>query len=148
MSNEFGHQSIDSRDSGNIAMLLHGEVDESAKTPSSPQHVSRQDSGVPEDMASPKEFLEVNEEEEDPNGTINSECNITVIHVTTGNFGNIGCQEAVNEDLSGVQEVQENEGSSRDFTPESKDSKDGSDSGVDGCVNELPRVRYLLNIFY
>lgn len=85
------------------------------------QNVARQDSGVPEDLASP-----INDEtrplsgEEDPNLTVNSECNITVIHVS---------------------ELESRKASEKSHT-ENKDSKDGSDSGVEGCAAETPRVSY------
>lgn len=72
------------------------------------QNVARQDSGVPEDLASP-----INDE--DPDLTMNSECNITVIHIT---------ENKTNEKSLG----------------DNKDSKDGSDSGVEGCAAEVPEV--------
>ncbi|XP_014477986.1 PREDICTED: uncharacterized protein LOC106746185 isoform X2 [Dinoponera quadriceps] len=83
------------------------------------QNVARQDSGVPEDLASP-----INDEtrplnEEDPDLTMNSECNITVIHITESQNGK----------------------TSEKSLSENKDSKDGSDSGVEGCATEVPRVR-------
>lgn len=132
-------QAIDSPDSsGTARMLLHGEVDDEVvgKSTSSPQHVARQDSGVPEDMASPK-----NESaEEDPDGTMNSDCNITVIHVTSDSGEKI-------EDIESIaREARENEASPLHTTPESKDSKDGSDSGVEGCIGETPRVQRNLDI--
>lgn len=75
--------------------------------PPTPQYVTRQDSGVPEDLSSPstKESPVI----DDLDDTGNSDCNITVIHVS--------------ETLA-----------------ESKDTKDGSDSGVEGCTAELARV--------
>jgi len=85
------------------------------------QNVARQDSGVPEDLASP-----INDEtrplngEEDLDLTMNSECNITVIHITES-------ESAKNEKS----------------LAENKDSKDGSDSGVEGCATEVPRVNFL-----
>lgn len=75
-------------------------------------NVARQDSGVPEDLASPLNG------EEDPDLTMNSECNITVIHITES-------QNRKADDKS---------------LAENKDSKDGSDSGVEGCATEAPRV--------
>lgn len=88
------------------------------KVSSPMQNVARQDSGVPEDLASP-----VNDEsrplnEEDPDLTMNSECNITVIHITESQSGK----------------------TSEKSLSENKDSKDGSDSGVEGCATEVPRV--------
>ncbi|XP_012277773.1 myosin-11 [Orussus abietinus] len=89
---------------------------------SSGQNVARQDSGVPEDLASPTgESKRLNEE--DPDGTINSDCNITVIHVPA--------DPADRKDDS----------ADRKDLAEGKDSKDGSDSGVEGCAAEVPRVR-------
>lgn len=88
------------------------------------QNVARQDSGVPEDLASP-----INDEtrplngEEDLDLTMNSECNITVIHITES-------KSATNEKA----------------LAENKDSKDGSDSGVEGCATEVPRVNFILFI--
>ncbi|XP_011308884.1 uncharacterized protein corn [Fopius arisanus] len=80
--------------------------------PASPQYVSRQDSGVPEDLSSPSaKTSPENDEDDDPNGTMNSDCNITVIHVT----------DTLVEGKD-------------------KDTKDGSDSGVEGCATEIPRV--------
>lgn len=76
------------------------------------QNVARQDSGVPEDLASPLNG------EQDPDLTMNSDCNITVIHIT---------------------ESQNNKANDKSLT-ENKDSKDGSDSGVEGCATEVPRV--------
>ncbi|XP_015111648.1 uncharacterized protein LOC107037547 isoform X2 [Diachasma alloeum] len=79
--------------------------------PASPQYVTRQDSGVPEDLSSPSNKTSPENDDEDPNGTMNSDCNITVIHVT----------DALTEGKD-------------------KDNKDGSDSGVEGCTTEIPRV--------
>ncbi|XP_012541158.1 uncharacterized protein LOC105839412 isoform X2 [Monomorium pharaonis] len=87
---------------------------------SSPMNVARQDSGVPEDLASPLNG------EEDPDLTMNSECNITVIHITES-------QNSKTSDKS---------------LAENKDSKDGSDSGVEGCATEVPRVRSRNSIDY
>ncbi|XP_032688409.1 uncharacterized protein LOC116852311 isoform X2 [Odontomachus brunneus] len=101
-----------------VAMETYSE--ENCLKVSSPiQNVARQDSGVPEDLASP-----VNDEtrplnEEDPDLTMNSECNITVIHISESQSGK----------------------TSEKSLSENKDSKDGSDSGVEGCATEVPRVR-------
>ncbi|XP_015602230.1 uncharacterized protein LOC107271123 isoform X2 [Cephus cinctus] len=109
--------------------------DENSLKVSPPQNVPRQDSGVPEDLASPSiEAKPV--AEDDPNETIDSDCNITVIHVA-----------------SSTENHKENEvlmpGNERkDFVGESKDSKDGSDSGVEGCATEVPRVRSRNSIDY
>ncbi|XP_025155884.1 uncharacterized protein LOC105185336 isoform X1 [Harpegnathos saltator] len=88
------------------------------KVSSPMQNVARQDSGVPEDLASP-----INDEtrplnEEDPDLTVNSECNITVIHIS---------------------ETQDSKNSEKSLN-ENKDSKDGSDSGVEGCATEASRL--------
>ncbi|XP_024885070.1 uncharacterized protein LOC112463113 isoform X1 [Temnothorax curvispinosus] len=87
---------------------------------SSPMNVARQDSGVPEDLASPLN------EEEDPDLTMNSDCNITVIHIT---------------------ESQNSKANDKTLA-ENKDSKDGSDSGVEGCATEVPRVRSRNSVDY
>ncbi|XP_072745853.1 uncharacterized protein Corn isoform X2 [Anoplolepis gracilipes] len=103
------------------------ESENCLKVSSTMQNVARQDSGVPEDLASP-----INDEtsplngEEDPDLTMNSECNITVIHITES------------------QNAKMNEKS----LAENKDSKDGSDSGVEGCATEVPRVRSRNSIDY
>ncbi|KAL0128674.1 hypothetical protein PUN28_003804 [Cardiocondyla obscurior] len=82
-----------------------------------PMNVERQDSGVPEDLASPLN------EEEDPDLTMNSECNITVIHIT---------------------ESQNSKANDKSLT----ENKDGSDSGVEGCATEIPRVRSRNSVDY
>ncbi|TGZ37628.1 Uncharacterized protein DBV15_03340 [Temnothorax longispinosus] len=87
---------------------------------SSPMNVARQDSGVPEDLASPLNG------EEDPDLTMNSDCNITVIHITES-------QNSKTNDKT---------------LAENKDSKDGSDSGVEGCATEVPRVRSRNSVDY
>ncbi|KAL6255976.1 hypothetical protein P5V15_013213 [Pogonomyrmex californicus] len=83
-------------------------------------NVARQDSGVPEDLASPLNG------EEDPDLTMNSECNITVIHITES----------------------QNSKANEKSLAENKDSKDGSDSGVEGCATEVPRVRSRNSVDY
>ncbi|XP_025992216.1 uncharacterized protein LOC105195627 [Solenopsis invicta] len=83
-------------------------------------NVARQDSGVPEDLASPLNG------EEDPDLTMNSDCNITVIHIS---------------------ESQSNKTSDKSLA-ENKDSKDGSDSGVEGCATEVPRERNRNSVDY
>lgn len=96
------------------------ESENCLKVSSTMQNVARQDSGVPEDLASP-----INDEaqpltrEEDLDLTMNSECNITVIHITESQNGKTNEKSLA----------------------ENKDSKDGSDSGVEGCATEVPRVR-------
>lgn len=82
-------------------------------------NVARQDSGVPEDLASPLNG-------EDLDLTMNSECNITVIHIS---------------------ESQNSKANDKSLA-ENKDSKDGSDSGVEGCATEVPRVRSRNSIDY
>lgn len=91
-----------------IMETSHHESENCLKV-SSQMNVARQDSGVPEDLASPLNG------EEDPDLTMNSECNITVIHITES-------QSCKTNDKS----LTEN--------------KDGSDSGVEGCTTEVPRV--------
>lgn len=90
------------------------------------QNVARQDSGVPEDLASPVGDTSQLLAEEDPDGTMNSDCNITVIHVTESESHKP--DSTLNNDR-------------KDYASEGKDSKDGSDSGVEGCATEVPRVR-------
>lgn len=90
-------------------------------------NVARQDSGVPEDLASPLVEADKPLHEDDMDSTINSDCNITVIHVTQS-------PEATKSDSTLNNER-------KDYTGEGKDSKDGSDSGVEGCATEVPRVR-------
>ncbi|XP_076666121.1 microtubule-binding protein cornetto isoform X2 [Andrena cerasifolii] len=90
------------------------------------QNVARQDSGVPEDLASPVGDTSKLLSEEDPDGTMNSDCNITVIHVTESE------SRKADQPLNGDR---------KDYGGEGKDSKDGSDSGVEGCATEVPRVR-------
>ncbi|KAK0094628.1 hypothetical protein PV326_010429 [Microctonus aethiopoides] len=77
----------------------------------SPQYVTRQDSGVPEDLASPCTKQSPSKNNDDLNDTVNSDGNVTVIHVS----------ETVE-------------------LTESKDNKDGSDSGVEGCTAEILRA--------
>lgn len=105
-------------DSPKIVTMETLSEDNCLKVSSPIQNVARQDSGVPEDLASP-----INDDvqplnEEDPDLTMNSECNITVIHIT----------ESVT-DKTNEKSLSEN-----------KDSKDGSDSGVEGCATEVSRV--------
>lgn len=90
------------------------------------QNVARQDSGVPEDLASPLVDASNLLNEEDLDGTMNSDCNITVIHVT---------------ESEGHKSEQTLSADRKDYGAEGKDSKDGSDSGVEGCATEVPRVR-------
>ena len=103
------------------------ESENCLKVSSTMQNVARQDSGVPEDLASP-----INDEaqplngEEDPDLTMNSECNITVIHITESQNGKMNEKSLA----------------------ENKESKDGSDSGVEGCATEVPRVRSRNSIDY
>ncbi|XP_012233905.1 uro-adherence factor A [Linepithema humile] len=107
-------------DSLNITAMEAQYLESENSLKVSSPNVARQDSGVPEDLASP-----INDEtrplsgEEDSNLTMNSECNITVIHVS---------------------ELESCKASEKSHA-ENKDSKDGSDSGVEGCATETPRVR-------
>lgn len=103
------------------------EEDNSLKV-SPVQNVARQDSGVPEDLASPLADAD-KLPNEDPDSTMNSDCNITVIHVTAEST------EAGKPDHPALSNDK------KDYTGEGKDSKDGSDSGVEGCATEVPRVR-------
>lgn len=57
---------------------------------------------------------------------MNSDCNITVIHVS---------ELKLSKEKDAISAL-ENE--KKDL--ESKESKDGSDSGVEGCATEIPRV--------
>ncbi|XP_050590544.1 uncharacterized protein LOC126922214 isoform X3 [Bombus affinis] len=98
------------------------------------QNVARQDSGVPEDLVSPLVEADKPLHEDDMDSTINSDCNITVIHVTESS-------EATKPDATLNNER-------KDYTGEGKDSKDGSDSGVEGCATEVPRVRSRNSIDY
>lgn len=102
-----------------------------------PQNVARQDSGVPQELASPtNEKLSI---EDDPDGTMNSDCNITVIHVVPES------EQSVKDNDESLQNTGTD---NKDFPGESKDSKDGSDSGVEGCATELPRVRSRNSVDY
>ncbi|KAK2583526.1 hypothetical protein KPH14_009482 [Odynerus spinipes] len=103
------------------------------------QNVARQDSGVPEDLASPICDANKSLNDEDPDGTMNSDCNITVIHVTE--------LEARKEESRSLSTSLANV-ERKEYTGESKDSKDGSDSGVEGCATEVPRVRSRNSIDY
>lgn len=85
--------------------------------------VPRQDSGVPDDANSP---MNDSKNEEDADSTINSDCNITVIDVN----------EMKLKEKAAVPVLEKEKKDS-----ESKDSKDGSDSGVEVCVTEIPRAR-------
>nr|XP_033328103.1 uncharacterized protein LOC117221333 isoform X1 [Megalopta genalis] len=100
--------------------------DNSLKVVSPVQNVARQDSGVPEDLASPLVDTSALLNEEDPDGTMNSDCNITVIHVTESEAHKTDQTLSVDR---------------KDYAGEGKDSKDGSDSGVEGCATEVPRAR-------
>lgn len=94
------------------------ESENCLKVSSTMQNVARQDSGVPEDLASPINEAQTLNGDEDPDLTMNSECNITVIHIT------------------------ESQKTNEKSLAENKDSKDGSDSGVEGCTTEVPRVSF------
>ncbi|KAL6447045.1 hypothetical protein ACFW04_001417 [Cataglyphis niger] len=102
------------------------ESENCLKVSSTMQNVARQDSGVPEDLASPINETQPLNGEEDPDLTMNSECNITVIHITESQNGKTNEKSLA----------------------ENKDSKDGSDSGVEGCTSEVPRVRSRNSIDY
>ncbi|KAK9295792.1 hypothetical protein QLX08_010003 [Tetragonisca angustula] len=98
------------------------------------QNVARQDSGVPEDLASPLVDADKSLNDTDPDATMNSDCNITVIHVT-GSTEPAKTDTTLNNDR-------------KDYGGEGKDSKDGSDSGVEGCAAEVPRARSRNSIDY
>ncbi|KAI4481341.1 hypothetical protein M0804_009461 [Polistes exclamans] len=104
------------------------------------QNVARQDSGVPEDLVSPVCDINKSLDDEDPNSTMNSDCNITVIHVTESETRNKEEDRSSSTSLATVDR--------KEYTGESKDSKDGSDSGVEGCATEVPRVRSRNSIDY
>ncbi|XP_066587351.1 serine-rich adhesin for platelets [Prorops nasuta] len=98
------------------------------------QSVARQDSGVPEDLASPEN--PANTTDEDPNNTTNSDCNITVIHITE-------FEKYKNEQLGIIAETKKD-----NYSNDNKDSKDGSDSGVEGCNTEALTARSRDSIDY
>nr|XP_050866895.1 uncharacterized protein LOC127071551 isoform X2 [Vespula vulgaris] len=104
------------------------------------QNVARQDSGVPEDLVSPVCDANKSLDDEDPDCTMNSDCNITVIHVTESENRNKEEDRSSSTSLVNVDR--------KEYTGESKDSKDGSDSGVEGCATEVPRVRSRNSIDY
>jgi len=103
----------------NIVMETSPESENCLKVSSPILNVARQDSGVPEDLASPLNG------EDDPDLTMNSECNITVIHITESQNTKVNEKSLV----------------------ENKDSKDGSDSGVEGCATEVPRVSFKMKSY-
>ncbi|XP_034937954.1 rho-associated protein kinase 1 [Chelonus insularis] len=88
-----------------VDSVLDDNIKKPENLPIPPQYVTRQDSGVPEDLSSPCVNAPIQSDEDNPDDTINSDCNVTVIHIS--------------ETLA-----------------ESKDNKDGSDSGVEGCTAE------------
>ena len=94
--------------------------------------MSYQEPDVPEEMNA--STLNVSD---DFDNTMNSECNITVIHVPLANGSN---DNATKDDDSGGGGRQEGmsivENEKKDYSADSKDSKDGSDSGVEGCAVE------------
>jgi hypothetical protein len=114
--------------------------------------VSQQDSDAPADEEIFGSSMDCSEklqrstmtEAEDPNGTISgdsnctisSECDITVIHVPVTRDTDARITKDV-EDNGGTPIV---ESDKKDYGLEGKDSRDGSDSGVEGCAAELPRV--------
>lgn len=122
--------------------------------------VSRQDSGMPadEDLGSPIDSSVILKETRrslveldntlidvesnctitsESNCTLNSECNITVIHVPPADDS--GSDGLVKDDEHGTPIA---EADKKDYVVEGKDSKDGSDSGVEGCAVEPPRVSW------
>ncbi|CAL7949570.1 unnamed protein product [Xylocopa violacea] len=98
------------------------------------QNVARQDSGVPEDLVSPLTDSSKLLNEGELDTTVNSECNITVIHVTESTE-----ESKPDPALNGDR---------KDYAGEGKDSKDGSDSGVEGCTTEVPRARSRNSVDY
>ncbi|XP_058791628.1 uncharacterized protein LOC131664497 isoform X2 [Phymastichus coffea] len=125
--------------------LLAKEHNEKAAMQNS---VSRQDSGMPgdEELCSPIDCLaesanvtlniseSVSSTINDSNTTLDSECNITVIHVPPANDKSIDKSVLITGNGDEGTPVAEN-----DKKDEGKDSKDGSDSGVEGCAVEIPR---------
>lgn len=105
------------------------------------QNVARQDSGVPEDLLSPVCDVVTNKslDDDDPDCTMNSDCNITVIHVTESDNRNKEEDRSSSTSLVNIDR--------KEYTGESKDSKDGSDSGVEGCATEVPRVSKYIFLF-
>ncbi|KAG7203322.1 hypothetical protein KM043_010410 [Ampulex compressa] len=118
------------------SLEMEVSVEDNSLKVSPVQNVARQDSGVPEDLASPVGEQNKSLNEEDPDGTMNSDCNITVIHVTESE------SHKANQTLTTLSNER------KDYSGESKDSKDGSDSGVEGCATEVPRVRSRNSIDY
>lgn len=110
-------------------------IEDNSLKVSTVQNVARQDSGVPEDLASPLVDAGKLLDEENLDGTMNSDCNITVIHVTESSEAAKPSDSTLNND-------------GKDYAGEGKDSKDGSDSGVEGCTVEVPRVRSRNSIDY
>ncbi|XP_046619999.1 uncharacterized protein LOC124305061 isoform X1 [Neodiprion virginianus] len=118
----------------NITMELSNEID--ALVAPFTQTVARQDSGVPEDLASPTDTRLLGDGD-DADETMNSDLNITVIHVVRDST----CDGEESLTMTAGTEVKE-------FPGESKDSKDGSDSGVEGCATEVLRVRSRNSVDY
>lgn len=102
-----------------------------------PTNVARQDSGVPEDLASPTTLLKSPDIDEDLDGTMCADCEVTVIHVTPESAATKR-KESLRTDNK----------EARDFPVESKDTKDGSDSGVEGCAAEPARARSRNSVDY
>lgn len=94
-------------------------IELSLSSTTSPHYVTRQDSGVPDDLSTPSDKESSEQQDDEQNittttGSINDNCNnTTVINV---NY----------------------------VLLENKENKDGSDSGVEGCAIEIPRVRVIL----
>ncbi|XP_053985755.1 myosin-13 isoform X1 [Hylaeus volcanicus] len=116
-----------------VSLEMETHLEDNSLKVSAVQNVARQDSGVPEELVSPVGDTSKLMDEDDPNGTMNSDCNITVIHVTESE------SRKADETLASDR---------KDYATEGKDSKDGSDSGVEGCATEVPRVRSRNSIDY
>ncbi|XP_054010900.1 uncharacterized protein LOC128893729 isoform X3 [Hylaeus anthracinus] len=116
-----------------VSLEMETHLEDNSLKVSAVQNVARQDSGVPEELVSPVGDTSKLMDEDDPNGTMNSDCNITVIHVTESE------SHKADETLASDR---------KDYATEGKDSKDGSDSGVEGCATEVPRVRSRNSIDY
>ncbi|XP_023247441.1 uncharacterized protein LOC106635865 isoform X2 [Copidosoma floridanum] len=114
-------------------------VHESAAT------VSRQDSGMPaeEEEEEEERLVEPKGASLDGSDAMNdSECNVTVIHVVNVASAGSGANIPVEDETTGTP-VADND--KKDYPGE---GKDGSDSGVEGCAAEPPRVQSRNSVDY
>ena len=81
---------------------------------------------------------------------MNSDCNITVIHVPLKANNN---NDSASSDVKYEDDINNTnltttaiELDKKDYSNDGKDSKDGSDSGVEGCAIEVPRVSFYVVI--